>query len=499
MKKILLILFCFCCSPALANIASLATLFFENQFKIDVKSDIAAALFWSELRTSPLNHFLRKSENNPELLKSLQRVADLFKFALEKNSRQKNEQILFLIETILRKNNIPLYLSRISISNFKEELGEFIKTMPPGRMVIKFFFLSGQLKAFLISSKGIELREISINYGQLIELVKRIVEPFEDYNSGQVDLFHIYFDLQAANQLYRVLLKDFLEKKRVEELIIIPDRILFSFPLELLVVAFQNKGKIDPKIIFSEFSSVSFLVEKIAISYSFSLFELLRTYKAPEFSYELAAISVNDVLLSGKRLLPLRQSYLEAANIKKIYGQKKTVLLYGKSATQKKFSELLANSRYVHLITHLQLDEKSNEPALLFSRGSKLTEGELFPLFQLRGKMPGRSEMLFLSCCQSLQNYFLINDLFHELSYFFRRSQIRSAVLSFWAVNEFHSELVYQFYLNLHSKYSFSRALQQAKLKMIRSEFSYKQIKYSYAHPFLWANLCLYVFYNPYL
>ncbi len=471
--------------------------FFVRQFNLSLKSDLQAALFWSELVTSPLNQYLQRQNFMFASEESKIFDAKIAQASQLENNLQTVQEILNLLEFNLKKNNFPLISSSLKISEFKKRLELFQTTIPEDGVVLKYFFEGDKLFVFKINKKAINIIELKNSFRQIEELIQRLCRSFEDYNSGNTDFFHIYFDLEAAYHLYEFLIKKIIETEKPGRIIIIPHKILFAFPFELLVTGFNSSKAIDENVIFSEYRSATFLIEKAALGYAFSLFEIFRRFPRSEYNHNMTLISVDQSSLKQPALSKLKKAKAEAQEIEKIFRNGNLVTLSGTEATKKNFQSALQSSRFVHLITHLYSDKKENSVRLLFAKTGFSSEGELISFSDLKFSS-GRSEMLFLSCCQSLQNYFLVNDYFHELLFFFRNNILRSTALSFWAVNEFHGELIYEFYQNIQQSSDLLVSLQQAKKTMITANLNYRQLKYSYAHPFLWANLCLYFLYNPF-
>ena len=80
----------------------------------------------------------------------------------------------------------------------------------------------------------------------------------------------------------------------------------------------------------------------------------------------------------------------------------------------------------------------------------------------------------------------------------FRRSGVRSLMVSLWPVDEYNSQVIPFFYPNFLKCDNAAHALRQAKLELIKKVIPLKDgVQLSFAHPFLWANFVLYHFFRP--
>ena len=316
------------------------------------------------------------------------------------------------------------------------------------------------------------------------------------------------------NQLFP---KGAITDNNIENLIIIPDGALSTIPFESLLTS-NYIGKVD------NYADYPFLIKKYNISYTYSANLFYKTFQkklplAPETAkgndWLAFAPVFNETATTGTRLIshvlekslrnpdqdsviqsrsmfdrsfisPLPATATETENILKLFDEKNlraSVLLHDQANEQFIKSGGLSNYRILHFATHGFVNSRHPElsgillaPDTTGKEDGVLYSGELFNL-----KL--NADLVVLSACETglgkIQKGEGIIGLTRALLY----AGAKNLIVSLWQVaDESTSELMVNFYKNYldgNNKVSYSQALRNAKLSMI------KEGKYS--HPLFWS------------
>jgi len=446
----------------------------------------------------------------------------------------KNGKEYFLINNKYLKNLLSLNFSKNKISFFENKLNslnkEYLelmklisdipitlrfkdfntkliqKRMNPGQLIIKYTVLKEDVFAFYITNKSIGYIKPKVKYNQIFKKIKDLTEPLDDFKSGNVDYLRINYNLNIANYLYNMLLRQVLKNhKNMEEIFIIPEKELFKLPFEALVTGFNDKD-LDPEIIFSEYRSANYLIQKFTISYYFSLFDIQKRFKEKYRKKYIVTAFGNPViedrlreksesmLINFKYFNKIPSSRREILDIKRIFVGKECKIFLDKEFNKRNFESYASESKIVHIATHfINNIDFPKYSALFFS--SRDNNTPFYYIYEI-SKLKLNSELVILSACESLEKDILGLNGLNSISFSFKNSGVKSVIVSMWPVDEFSSKLVPLFYENYKRAKKFSLALRDAKLKLMKKNIKFKEdIKISLSHPFIWANYILYNFY----
>ncbi len=442
------------------------------------------------------------------------------KFSLINNRYFEN-----LLKVNFNRNEINLYKNNLSLLDreyselmklvsgipitlrFKDFNTKLIqKRMNSGQLIIKYTVLKENVFIFYITNKSIGYVKLKVRYNQIFKKIKDLAEPLDDFKSGNVDYLRINYNLNIANYLYNVLLRQLLKNhKNVEEIFIIPEKELFKLPFEALVTGFSDKD-LDPEIIFSEYESVNYLIQKYAISYYFSLFDVQKSFKEKYRKKYIVTAFGNPIiedrlreksesmLINFKYFNKIPSSRREILDIKRIFVEKGCKIFLDKEFNKRNFETYAPESKIVHIATHFVNNiDFPKYSALLFSSRDNNT-----PFYYIHeiSKLKLNSELIVLSACESLEKDILGLNGLSSMSFSFKNSGVKSVIVSMWPVDEFSSRLVPLFYENYKRVKKFSLALRDAKLRLMKKNIKFRNnIKISLSHPFIWSNYILYNFY----
>jgi CHAT domain-containing protein/Tfp pilus assembly protein PilF len=281
----------------------------------------------------------------------------------------------------------------------------------------------------------------------------------------------------------------------INALIIVPDGILHYLPFEALRTSSSGRG--------------SYFVEKYRISYSPSASSLLFLRQLPKVSKppkELLAVGApsypqgrlspaaygttpytiwRDIFSDGGfSLPPLPYSKKEILDIAEYFPVGKRDILLGQEATEAAIKALpLEEYRIIHFACHGLLDEKIPfRSALVLSPGDREDEDGFLQVREIYN-LDMQADLVVLSACQTGSGALERIEGILGLPRTFFYAGAHSVLASLWPINDRTSAaFMNDFYSCLLRGESRRRALQSAKLRMLRS---------GYSHPSYWAGYVL--------
>jgi len=304
----------------------------------------------------------------------------------------------------------------------------------------------------------------------------------------------------AARRLFHELLFPLrrTEPGNIENLVIIPDGLLYYLPFETLTVGSGAPGPSD-----------RFLIEDYNVSYAPSLTSLLfisgpkagslpakgllalgdPDYRAFNGSQGGPAGTpagiLRDIYLDqGFSLRPLPFTQKEVQDISLFFPRHMTrVLLHEQASEEAVKRMILADYRVIHFACHGFLDERfPMRSALVLSPARDWKEDGFLQVREIYG-LRTRAEMIVLSACQTGRGSLERGEGLLGLPRVFFYIGARTVVSALWQIGDRSTSLLMKhFYSGLARGLSKSGALREAKLKMLASDF---------AHPFYWASFVL--------
>lgn len=336
-------------------------------------------------------------------------------------------------------------------------------------------------------------REIPIGIDALRHLLDRLRVPFTRFRGGHVDLTHLSFDTRAASRLQELLVAPALEElEGISRVFVVPDGPLHHLPFEALVTR-GHRGRIRQPL-FSEYRDCEYLVERWAISYLPSL-RLLEQSAGWTFREGADVLILADP--EGRRTDDLQglragrggalpSAREEARAITRALVQGRVTVLLGRQATEGAFRKQLRGSKLVHLATHAWVRDGSP----LFSGiqlaadpdNDGLLEAHELLDFELGGAL------IVLSGCETANGPLRNGEGLESLARAWLLTGATGVVGSLWRVDDASALLMQRFYQELARGASPPRALQRAKVALIRGE---EGAGYVYALPYFWAPFVL--------
>ena len=293
--------------------------------------------------------------------------------------------------------------------------------------------------------------------------------------------------------------------KGMKKLYIVPDGILNYLPFEALL------SKPYPRSASVNFSDLPYLIRQYEISYQVSA-KFLRHEKkdevqehqysfiglAPVFTdkpshskaiYTASAERVTrSRTIDGEQFVELKESENEVKSIFNVFEKHKKpakIFLHNEASESNLKSFTMENYRYIHIATHGVINEESPKlSGIIFAapeRGSS-DDGILYSgeIYNLRLK----ADLVVLSACETGLGKIVKGEGILGLTRGFMYAGAKNLLVSLWQVaDKSTAELMVQFYGNVLKKQSYSSALRNAKLAMIKEG--------KYAHPVEWSPFVL--------
>jgi len=304
----------------------------------------------------------------------------------------------------------------------------------------------------------------------------------------------------AARRLYQELLFPITQARPgdIENLVIIPDGLLYYLPFETLI-----SGD-EPGV-----GSGRFLVENFSVSYAPSVSALMWIssidkkrkpaksllavgdpdygFYAPQGSVSLPSPTqvLREMYLDqGFSLGPLPYTRTEIINISRNFPKEKVDIFLRDQASEEAIKKSpMTDYQVIHFACHGFLDERFPlRSALVLSPAGSLNEDgflQVREIFNLRVQ----ASLVVLSACQTGRGTLEKGEGLLGLPRVFFYIGAKSVIAALWPINDRSTSMfMKEFYSGLCRGLSKSRALREAKLSMLRSQFS---------HPFFWAAFVL--------
>jgi tetratricopeptide (TPR) repeat protein len=347
------------------------------------------------------------------------------------------------------------------------------------QVMVEYFVGERKTYAWILTKDRLSFRVIDLTREELQAKLARISPIFltqKEPSQGAIDYRWANIRPDLLYELYQILLDQPFGEFLVPgtELIIVPDDILFYFPFEILVT---DMGP----------DEIRYLVERYPISYASSASllnpELRQPRKPrkdllaignPDFGGEqskgmMAWVSgLASLIVRGGRFEQLPHAEEEVQAIARNFEQ---VAVYtGRQATEERFKERAGDFRFIHLATHSLPDDRQPmySKIVLAQNGEGAEDGYLqtYEVFNLKLN----AEMVVLSGCSTGLGKLSRGEGLIGMTRAFLYAGVPSLVVSLWPVNDESTALLMQnFYRYLNQGEKKNRALQRAKIDLIRS------------------------------
>jgi len=304
----------------------------------------------------------------------------------------------------------------------------------------------------------------------------------------------------AAQRIYKELLS--LSEKNIPEsvdnLIIIPDGILYYLPFETLISSARRKS-LEEKYLIGEYkisyapssSSLLFLSEeerekgtsKGLLAFGNPFYNTkasLKRKKNKTYSQVLKELYTSQ----GFECSPLPYSKKEIKKISEFFSKNKRNIYLEKKAKEDVVKKISLNDyQVIHFACHSFLDEKFPfRSALVLALDDDMDEDGFLQVREIYN-LRMRADLIVLSACQTGKGKLEIGEGILGLPRIFFYAGAKSVVSTLWKVNDKATAMFMSyFYRYLSQGNNKTQAMQLAKLRMIKSKVS---------HPFYWGAFVL--------
>lgn len=324
--------------------------------------------------------------------------------------------------------------------------------------LVSFFWDANVLYRFIITNEGIQATEI----GEANKLDKEL-NTLQEYLLSSAGKSRRKLD-QVSREVYRILFSD------VETLlgskaawVVFPDGRLTHQPMEMLI-DLNGKYLVENHVISYQFSAKFFTPSPLMDS------DLLQQ----AVGFAPFNIMGNSVGKEEFTVLPFAEVELMG-----VHGQK----YLSSQATKQQFLDVAENASIIHLATHAKAGlQDPNRAFIAFSpqeEDFRLYYDELFSL-DLQA-----ARLVFLSACDTHSGNILNSEGLISLSRAFAYAGCPNIVGGIWkAEDKVVAYLSHRFYKNLEKGFSMAKALQLAKVELLRDPTMAQ-----YNHPYFWSSL----------
>lgn len=312
----------------------------------------------------------------------------------------------------------------------------------------------------------------------------------------------------AAERIYKELLS-FVERSipdSVENLIIVPDGILYYLPFETLIFSAQ-RGSGEKKYLIEEYN-ISYAPSSSSLMFLFDNKERSRFIKGVlafgDPSYDYTSTSNNESDRSYLRILkelyssqgfdfsPLPNSQKEVQNISQYFPKDKRNIYLKREANEDIIKKIpLKDYEVIHFACHGFLDEKSPfRSALVLALDENMDEDGFLQVREIYN-LRMQADLIVLSACQTGIGKIERGEGLLGLPRIFFYTGAKSVVSTLWKVNDkATADFMSYFYKFLSQGRNKAQAMRFAKLKMTNSKYS---------HPYYWGAFVLNGDYSPML
>jgi len=326
--------------------------------------------------------------------------------------------------------------------------------------LISYFigYTNKRLYVFYITSSGLKIQDIALD----VDFNKNII--------GYRNAMYYKLDKTAKALSYELYKQLGLSKipNGTDKLIVIPSGRISTIPLEAIITEDE-----DPR---------SYLIQQYDISYLYAA-SLMQKKGEPNAKGSVALFAPVD--FSGLGLGYLPGTKKEVEEISELFKQNQTktdVFLEANASKTAVSSTNVAKSNIIHFATHGIVDELHPEQSQICLTTQDGSEGRLFigDIYNLKFD----ADLVVLSACETGLGKLSKGEGIIGLTRAIIYSGANNMVVSLWSVSDNStSQLMIDFYKNVLNGQEYSKALANAKRKMIGEN--------KYTKPYFWAPFVL--------
>lgn len=407
---------------------------------------------------------------------------------IQKDLEKSRTQLGQLLKKITKENtNLVYYISENFRKSKADKLQQYLKEN--NSIAIQYYISPSGMYQYLITGDSINYR--AYNFGDTIKVAVNQVVAYIGKNSVN-DLKANQQFLDNANLIYNKLFKVLEhDEYRDKDLIIIPEGYLSKLPFEVLLTDSirAKNGEID-------FKTLPYLIKERTISYAFSASVFIENVSRalPDSRYQSSTAWAP--YSEESNLDEVQSEVFRSNKLNKLTGASKEIMplvdkfqgkaFMDKAATESNFKEYAQKSGILHIATHGIVDlQKPEMSYLAFANEEDDANDGYLHLFEVYN-LPIDNDLTILSACQSGDGRSLNGEGVISMARAFTYAGSRSVLMSLWLANDNStSKVIQNFYGNLDSQTTKSKALRNSKIAYLESANNLS------AHPYYWAHLVL--------
>ncbi len=380
----------------------------------------------------------------------------------------------------LLQQDYPDYY-KMRYARIVEPLNQLESRVDSHTTLIRYFNVAGEWYVYVYNQgKG--------NLVPLTGFSETCIPLVSDYTVAEAEV------LKCLYQLYGELWKPLEPYITTENVIVIPEGVLYNLPFDLLTKTPQKH--------FKDLAETS-LLSRHTISYNYSLLIIDQNRKILEYDKDFVAfapqfdtamkdrytLAISDSAQLDRAYLQLLPQPFSVSLAKKIGERYEGSYFLNEQASKQVFTSLAREHKIIHLGTHAESNNTSPELSrLVFAKNrkdlTKLNDNYLYTyeIYNLNLN----AELAILTGCETGKPGYQPGEGMISLAHAFNYAGSESILTSLWSIDEQSSaQILESFYTHLEAGMSTDRALRQAKLDYLRNAEGRT------LHPQYWAGLIL--------
>ncbi|MEM7036265.1 MAG: CHAT domain-containing protein, partial [Bacteroidota bacterium] len=390
--------------------------------------------------------------------------------------RLRLEESYVALQKQLERDYPAFYRGRVAAG--RPSLEALQARLPEGAGLLEFFAGDSAYFRLAITHDAVRLDRIAKTPeldSSMLAFRKAIAQP-PDPNQSAADTWQAF--AQPGHALYQTLVATAFGDATLSHLTVVPDGALAELPFGLLVRSLPDAPS-------TSFPDINYLFRSTPISYAYAARlqnpEAKSTANAPKKLLAMAP-STEGATQTQREQTPgaLVHTRAEVEAVSRIFGGE---VLHGAAATKAHFLEHSSQYRFLHLASHLLLnDSMPMASRLLFAPDQDSTTSDDLHLYELYG-LQLQANMAVLSACNTGSGQFQRGEGQLSLAWGFRMAGCPALVVSLWNANDrTTAELMSGFYAALKDGKGKSEALNSAREDYLKSADPYR------SHPYFWGS-----------
>ncbi len=358
------------------------------------------------------------------------------------------------------EQNHPRYF-KMRYATIEEPLDALHTNVPKNTTIVRYVFIEGNLYAFVITSKNMEL--VPLQY----EPIKNHIASL---NQNQKD---VQETANLLHELYQQLWQPLTSLVNTQKTLIIPDGDLFNLSFEMLT---------PTKISSYQELATNSLLARHDVSYNYSLLLLDETRKKVDFSNNFIAfvpefsntmktdyqIAITDSIDLDKTYLTLLPQPFSVDLAEQFRRKFKGSSFLNEKASKQVFTNSAREHKIIHIGTHAESNNVSPELSrLIFAKNAQedvtINDNYLYTYEIYNQNLS--SNLAILTACETGKPTYQAGEGMISLAHAFNYAGSESMLTSLWKIDEQSStSIISLFYNYLLEGFSKDEALRKAKL-----------------------------------